>query len=192
MTNPRIIAGIDEAGRGALAGPVVACCVVFKPHFKDVGILNDSKQLSPSKRYAIYTQILPYIEFGIGLCTHRQIDRTNILRATLLAMQKSARRCLAEYDHIIVDGNRKPNILGSIETQVKADARIPEVQAASIMAKVIRDQIMTRYHDRYPHYGFHQHAGYGTKNHYHALSTHGPCPIHRKGFNLNRQLTLWS
>ncbi|MGA0241403.1 MAG: ribonuclease HII [Candidatus Marinamargulisbacteria bacterium] len=186
-----LIAGIDEAGRGALAGPVVACCVAFKSTFKNTALLNDSKQLSVNQRFDIYNKIRPYIYLGVGMVTHRGIDQMNILNATLLAMQKCARRCPINCDHIIIDGNRRPNIPGSIETMVKADQLIDQVKAASICAKVLRDRCMVRYHARYPEYEFHRHKGYGTKQHYVTLFQQSPSPIHRKSFNLNHQLSLF-
>ncbi len=188
---PGNTAGIDEAGRGALAGPVVACCVVFKESFSFHGDINDSKRLSPKKRNQLFNDIIPHIHLGIGMATHRLINKKNILNATLMAMKTAIRRFPASIGHAIIDGNTAPKLTISYETMVKADAKIPEVMMASICAKVIRDRLMHKYHRIYTGYGFDGHKGYGTKKHYNALFDLGHCPIHRTSFNLTKQLTLF-
>lgn len=184
-------AGIDEAGRGALAGPVVACCVVLKESFSLHDDVNDSKKLSPKNRDHLFNAIIPHIQLGIGMATHRLINKINILNATLMAMKTAIRRFPAPIGHAIIDGNKAPKLTISHETMIKADGKIPEVMAASICAKVIRDRLMQKYHRIYTQYGFDSHKGYGTKQHYNALFDLGHCPIHRTTFNLNKQLTLF-
>lgn len=187
-----VIAGIDEAGRGALAGPVVACAVAFKDSFDLFNDINDSKQLSETKRSKLFDQMRDTIYLGVGIVSHRKINRMNILQATFLAMSKSVRKIPTSIDHVIIDGNKTPNIDISCEAIVKADTKIDQVKAASICAKVIRDRLMIKYHRIYSEYGFDGHKGYGTKKHYDSLFDHGHCPIHRTGFNLNKQLTLFN
>ena len=192
MTNQPVIAGVDEAGRGALAGPVVACSVVFKDTFALVDDIADSKRLSASKRDALFDQMRPHIHLGIGIVSHRKINTINILQATFIAMATSLRKTPTHIDHAIIDGNKTPNTPVSCEAIVKADATIDQVKAASICAKVIRDRLMMKYHRIYSDYGFDGHKGYGTKKHYDALFKQGHCAIHRTGFNLNKQLTLFN
>ena len=189
--HPRIIAGVDEAGRGALAGPVVACCAVLKPTFHLHDQVNDSKKLSENKRYGLFDDLLDHIFLGIGLYSHRAIKIQNILTVTLNAMATAVRKTNTHFDHIIIDGNKAPHLTHSFETMVKADAKVTEVMVASICAKVIRDRLMLKYNRIYKGYGFDAHKGYGTKVHYDALFKKGPCPVHRTSFNLNRQLTLF-
>ena len=188
----RIIAGVDEAGRGALAGPVVACSVSFKSSFDFFDVIDDSKKLSEEKRYKIFNQIQPHIYLGTGIVSHRYINRTNILQATLVAMRKAINKMPIKVDHAIIDGNRVPRVDISCAAVIKADATIPEVKAASICAKVIRDRLMIKYNRIYTRYAFDGHKGYGTKQHYDSLHEHGHCAIHRVDFNLNKQLTLFS
>jgi len=186
-----ITAGIDEAGRGALAGPVIACCVILKPSFCYFSELNDSKKLTEKKRITIFNTIKPHLYLTIGAVSHKTIESINILNATLLAMKKSINKSSQPIDHIIIDGNKQPKTTISCETKVKADATVPQVQAASICAKVIRDLLMQHYNKKYPGYNFDHHKGYGTKQHYDIIQKKGPSPIHRLTFNLNKQLTLW-
>ena len=187
----RIIAGVDEAGRGALAGPVVACCVVLKASFNLHDEVNDSKKLSEQKRNALFNNFLDDIFLGIGLNSHRFISTHNVLNATMVAMKTAIRKNVGGFNHIIIDGNKAPQLNQSFETMVKADSIITEVMVASICAKVIRDRLMQKYNRIYGGYGFDQHKGYGTKLHYDSLFRNGPCPIHRSSFNLNKQLTLF-
>ena len=185
------IAGVDEAGRGALAGPVVACCATLKSSCFHSEI-NDSKKLTPKKRDELFNLIQDHIHLGIGLSSHRLINRKNVLKATMIAMQHAVRKHTSPIDHVIIDGNKAPKLTISHETMVKADAKVAEVMVASICAKVIRDRLMQKYDRIYSVYGFNAHKGYGTKNHYDALHKHGHCAIHRTSFNLNKQLTLFN
>lgn len=185
------IAGVDEAGRGALAGPVVACCATLKPSFCFYEEINDSKKLSELKRNHLFDAMRQHIHLGIGLTTHRFISRKNVLKATLVAMEQAVRKHTSPIDHVIIDGNKAPELTISHETMVKADAKVAEVMVASICAKVIRDRLMQKYDRIYSGYGFSGHKGYGTKKHYDALHNHGHCAIHRTSFNLNKQLTLF-
>ena len=186
-----ILAGVDEAGRGALAGPVVACCAVLKESFKLHKDVNDSKKLSEKKRYELFDALKKDIYLGIGLNSHRYINQYNVLNATITAMATAVRKNMAEYNHIVIDGNKAPKLEQSHETMVKADAKVTEVMVASICAKVIRDKLMVKYNRLYAGYGFDVHKGYGTKKHYDALFSKGPSPVHRTSFNLNKQLTLF-
>jgi len=191
-SSPVIIAGVDEAGRGALAGPVVACCAVLKESFHLHEEVNDSKKLSEKKRYELFDALKKDIYLGIGLNSHRYINQHNVLNATMTAMATSVRKNMGKYNHIIIDGNKAPKLDQSHETMVKADAKVTEVMVASICAKVIRDKLMLKYNRLYSGYGFDIHKGYGTKKHYDALFDKGPCPVHRTSFNLNKQLTLFN
>jgi ribonuclease HII len=189
--SPIIIAGVDEAGRGALAGPVIACCAVLKESFKLHNDVNDSKKLTEKKRYELFDTLKNDIYLGIGLNSHRYINQHNVLNATMAAMATAVRKNRSRYNHIIIDGNKAPKLDQSHETMVKADAKVTEVMVASICAKVIRDKLMLKYNRLYGGYGFDRHKGYGTKKHYDALFNKGPCPVHRTSFNLNKQLTLF-
>lgn len=194
MTHP-IIVGVDEAGRGALAGPVVAAAVVLPAHY-DIPFLGDSKALSPKRRREAYEAIFSQaIAISIAKQTPTQIDAVNILNATLFAM-KDAIEGLdfspTQIHTVIVDGNKRPYCPEyPLQTQVKADRDVPSVSAASIIAKVTRDLMMTTAHNEYPHYGFSDHAGYGTASHYDAIFKYGPCSLHRKSFNLTKQERLF-
>ena len=188
----QVLAGVDEAGRGALAGPVVACSVVFKKSFSLFDKIADSKQLSEIKRYALFDEMRAFIHLGIGIVSHRKINSINILEATFLAMATALRKTPVMIDHAIIDGNKTPTTNISCEAVIKADATVDQVKAASICAKVIRDRLMIKYHRIYSTYGFNIHKGYGTRQHYNQLFNHGHCPIHRTSFNLNKQLTLFN
>ena len=187
----RSVAGVDEAGRGALAGPVVAAAVILGPMVK-LSLLGDSKQLTLGQRERAYAHLRMNSIIGLGIVSHRTIDRINILNATLLAMTKAIWRLSIVPDQILIDGNRKPNLdRDAVETVVKGDQSVPCIGAASIVAKVIRDILMRRYNRRYEGYGFDQHKGYGTWQHYQSLSRQGPSLIHRKSFKLSKQLDLF-
>ena len=192
MTVLSVIGGVDEAGRGALAGPVVSCCVSFKDSFSFYADINDSKKLSEARRYHLFDLIRPHIFLGIGITSHRLINKRNILNATLHSMSIAIRKHPVDMNHVIIDGNKCPDVGISCEAIVKADATIDQVKAASICAKVIRDRLMLKYHRIYDQYCFDIHKGYGTKKHYDSLFKYGHCPIHRTSFNLNKQLTLFS
>jgi ribonuclease HII len=175
-----IIAGVDEAGRGPLAGPVVAAAVILT---NDVNIdgIDDSKKISPIKREELFPKIQK-LAHGVAVVGSHVIDDINILQATRLAMKQAVDKLLINPDILLIDGNQK--IESPIEqwTIVKGDAKSLSIAAASILAKVTRDRIMKNYHQQYPQYEFSRHKGYGTKRHRELIVKHGPCPIHRKTF----------
>ncbi|WP_270941949.1 ribonuclease HII [Romboutsia lituseburensis] len=179
------IGGIDEAGRGPLAGPVVASVVVFKPNTKIEGI-NDSKKLSESKRDELFDIIKEQaLDYGIGIVNNEEIDEFNILNATYMAMKKAI-NCLEKTpDYLLVDAATIPGIDTDQKSIIKGDSKSISIAAASILAKVTRDSIMYQYEEMYPGYGFKSHKGYGTKEHYEAIEKLGITPIHRKSFLKN-------
>lgn len=179
----KISAGVDEAGRGPLAGPVVAAAVILSEECQING-LNDSKKLSPQKREALFHQIKRLaIVTGVGIVESEEIDRINILRASLLAMEFAVTNLNPRPDYLLIDGNILTSLSIPQETVVRGDSRCCSIAAASIIAKVIRDSIMDDYHNIYPEYNFNKHKGYPTKEHLESLKKFGPCPIHRKTFN---------
>lgn len=180
-----MLAGVDEAGRGPLAGPVVAACVVLPQDLFLPGV-NDSKKLAPKKREALFDQILENAhEVGIGIVGQKTIDRMNILNASLKAMWKAVNKLKNQPHFILVDGNQKiPNLSVPQMPVVKGDSQSLSIAAASIVAKVTRDRIMLEYHRRYPEFCFADHKGYATKVHREALKAFGPCQIHRRSFKL--------
>lgn len=177
------IAGVDEAGRGPLAGPVVAaaCMLHEKSLFQH---LNDSKQLTQEQRNKLFAQITAdqRVVYGIGMSDVSTIDRVNILQATFLAMQSAVAALPVEPDYLLIDGNRLPGFLYPAEAIVEGDARSISIAAASILAKVTRDRMMVELDKQWPEYGFKRHKGYGTEEHLEAIRKFGPCPIHRKSF----------
>ncbi|MDR2693341.1 MAG: ribonuclease HII [Chitinispirillales bacterium] len=178
------IAGIDEAGRGPLAGPVVAAAVILDLNCPIDGV-NDSKKLTAAKRDRLFELITGTAKaYGVGVADQREIDGVNILQATFLAMRRALEGVGGQYDLLLVDGNR--HIAGiSRERQrtiVGGDALSASIAAASIIAKVTRDRMMDGYHERYPRYDFAKHKGYGTKRHIEMIKMHGLCEIHRKSF----------
>ncbi|MES2217962.1 MAG: ribonuclease HII [Pseudomonadota bacterium] len=177
-----IIAGIDEAGRGPLAGPVVAAAVILNPSRRING-LADSKVLSEKKREELYLRIQEHaLAWAVGSADVLEIDTINILQASLLAMQRAV-EALSITPHIaFVDGNQAPKLMCEVKTMVNGDALHSSISAASIIAKVTRDREMTRLAEHYPHYGFEQHKGYGTREHLAALERHGVCNIHRRSY----------
>jgi ribonuclease HII len=175
------IAGIDEAGRGPWAGPVVAAAVVLDPSDIPKG-LNDSKLLRPEARERLALELADCAEVGIGIASVERIDRDNILVATLWAMAEACAALRLPPDLALVDGNRAPPLCCPVETIVDGDAQVVSIAAASIIAKVKRDAIMRDLGLAYPAYGFAQHKGYGTAAHRAALTAHGPCPVHRRSF----------
>ncbi|MCC0691868.1 MULTISPECIES: ribonuclease HII [Clostridioides] len=179
------IGGIDEAGRGPLAGPVVASVVVFKKNTKIEGV-NDSKKLSEAKRDELFEVIKKEaLDYGIGIVNNEEIDEFNILNATYMAMKKAI-NCLKQApDYLLVDAATIPGIDIAQNPIVKGDSKSISIAAASILAKVTRDSIMYQYDRVYPEYGFKSHKGYGTKEHYEAIEKHGITPIHRKSFLKN-------
>jgi ribonuclease HII len=190
------IAGIDEAGRGPLAGPVFAAAVIIKPaklkiknsKFKILlREVKDSKKLTPQKREKLYHLLIknPDIEWGIGEVSEKVIDKINIKNAAELAMEKAVRKLNEQPDFLIIDGkylkNKKLKSM-TYKLIIKADEKVFSCSCASIIAKVARDRIMDRYHEKYPRYGFKKHKGYPTRLHFKMLKKHGPCKIHRKTF----------
>lgn len=179
------VCGIDEAGRGPLAGPVCAAAVILPPDC-DISGLNDSKKLSEKKREALFPVIQEKaLAFGIGWATAEEIDRVNILQATFLAMARAVEALPAPADYALVDGNRMPPLPIPGETIVKGDATSASIAAASILAKVSRDRLLRRLDEEHPEYGFAKHKGYGTKAHYEAIRKYGLLPEHRRGFLKN-------
>ena len=177
-----IICGVDEAGRGPLAGPVCAAAVILPPHL-DIPGLDDSKKLTDKRR----RELMPIIKekaiaYGIGFASHEEIDEINILQATFLAMQRALDQLQVKPDFALIDGNREKDFGLPVKTVVKGDSLSANIAAASVLAKVTRDDLMEAMAEEYPHYGFEIHKGYGTKAHYAALTEHGPSPIHRMTF----------
>lgn len=178
------LAGIDEAGRGPLAGPVVAAAVVFYPDSYIEGV-NDSKKLSPKKREALASIISEEaVSVSTGIVNEREIDRINILQATYQAMRQAVAGLSVQPEHILVDGHAIPNMQIRQTAIVGGDHQVFSIAAASIIAKVTRDQIMCRYDEKFPEYGFAKHKGYPTRQHVEALFKLGPCPIHRESFKI--------
>lgn len=179
----KIPAGVDEAGRGPLAGPVVAACVVL-PKGCEVRGLNDSKKLSHIQRKRILKEITKKaLAFSIGIVEPNEIDRINILRAALQAMEISVKNITDRPDYLLIDGNQRTSLPMPQETVIKGDSKCASIAAASVIAKVMRDYIMEKYHYMYPEYNFIKHKGYPTKEHFEAIRQHGPCPIHRRSFS---------
>ena len=186
----RRIAGVDEAGRGPLAGPVVAAAVILPATWIDGGMphelerLNDSKQLSETQRDQFFEIIVshPEISFGIAGNDATEIDRWNILQATHRAMNAALAKLSPAPDHALVDGRAVKSLAVPQTALVKGDSRSYSIAAASVLAKVTRDRMMLEFHSRWPQYGFAEHKGYGTPQHLLALTEHGPCPIHRMTF----------
>lgn len=177
------IAGIDEAGRGPLAGPVVAvACIIPEDVF--IPGVDDSKKLTPQKRQAIFELIKAdtRILFGIGIVSHDLIDAINIFQATVQAMHLAVANLTCVPDYLLVDGMKLSHPSIPAQKIIKGDQLSQSIAAASIIAKETRDEMMRDYHKQWPHYGFDQHKGYATALHKHALSLHGPCPIHRLTF----------
>lgn len=188
-------AGCDEAGRGCLAGPVVAAAVILDPQ-KPIHSLNDSKKLSAKNRAFLREEIMEKaLAYGLGIVDHVEIDQINILNASILAMHKALAQLPIQPDFILVDGNRfKPYQQIPYECMVKGDARFASIAAASILAKTERDQIMSDLHQMHPEYDWQQNQGYPTKAHRTAIQNHGPSPYHRMTFQLlaqNNQFTLF-
>ena len=176
------VCGVDEAGRGPLAGPVCAAAVILPSHLELPG-LDDSKKLTDKRRRELFPVIKEQaIAYGIGLASHEEIDEINILQATFLAMERALAALTVKPDHVLIDGNRAKDFGIPVTTVVKGDSLSANIAASSILAKVTRDMIMEEEAVRYPQYGFEIHKGYGTKAHYEALRTYGPSPIHRMTF----------
>lgn len=176
------ICGVDEAGRGPLAGPVCAAAVILPPNLVIPG-LNDSKKLTDKKRRELAPLIREQaLAYGIAFATHEEIDSINILQATFLAMERAVAQLQLRPDLLLIDGNREKDFGIPVQTVVHGDSRSANIAAASVLAKVTRDDYMLEMAKQYPEYGFEIHKGYGTKMHYDALRTYGACPIHRQSF----------
>ncbi len=176
------ICGVDEAGRGPLAGPVCAAAVILPPDVELPG-LNDSKKLSEKKRELLFPMIQEQaVAWSVAFASVEEIEELNILRATFLAMNRAIAGLNVKPDLALIDGNQNREIAMPSRTVVHGDARCACIAAASILAKVSRDRLMKELAVRYPQYGFEKHKGYGTKAHYAALREYGPCPIHRRSF----------
>lgn len=175
------IAGLDEAGRGPLAGPVVAAAVVLPDGF-DIDGIGDSKAMTARAREMMFERITSEAAYGVGIIEPEVIDRINILRATDAAMRAALKELGAAFDFILVDGRPVPELPGPSRAIVKGDSLSVSIGAASIVAKVTRDRIMVELDSKYPEYGFAGHKGYGCKSHLAALNEFGPCPCHRRSF----------
>jgi ribonuclease HII len=179
-----LVAGIDEAGRGPLAGPVVAAAAVLPAEFSLAG-LNDSKLLTERVReqlFEVLTTAGKLVCYGIGIAEPAEIDRFNILRATFLAMHRAVTALPIQPDHVLVDGLPVPVFQQPQTAVVGGDGKSMSIAAASVIAKVTRDRMMRKWHNQFPQYDFNQNKGYGTPAHLENLQTHGPCPIHRRSF----------
>jgi len=187
-SGPQIVAGVDEAGRGPLAGPVVVAAVVLDPGYPIAG-LDDSKKLSQKRREELYPVIVEcsaawaVVEVGPA-----EIDCVNILQATMLGMKRAVEQLKPAPTLALVDGNRAPELKCSVRTIIHGDSLEPAISAASILAKVTRDRMMHKLHDSYPEYRFDRHKGYPTAEHLELLARHGPCPVHRRSFAPVRKL----
>jgi ribonuclease HII len=184
------VAGVDEAGRGPLAGPVVAAAVILPAKWAESGLpheldgLNDSKQLSPAQRERFFTFLTgcDEVEFAIAQIDSPQIDEINILRATHQAMNAALAKLNPQPQHALVDGRPVRTMRVAQTAIIRGDARSYSIAAASVLAKVTRDRLMLEFDRQWPAYGFAEHKGYGTARHLAAIAAHGPCPIHRKSF----------
>lgn len=189
--------GLDEAGRGPLAGPVVAGAVAL-PYPCPIRGLNDSKQLNEATRERLFDRIMERsLAFGIAECDHTEIDSLNILQASLTAMARAWQQVVDKIPGlaaavVLVDGNMRAKLPPAViqHPAIKGDGRSYNIAAASILAKVTRDRQMVAYHEQWPQYGFDRHKGYPTKAHRAAVAEHGPCPIHRRSFNMPAQMSL--
>ncbi len=177
------IAGVDEAGRGPLAGPLVVACVELDPA-RPIDGIDDSKRLTPARREALYDLIVAHARaHAVIIVEPAEIDRLNILQATLAGMRRSVEALAQRPELVLIDGNRVPPALPcAARAIVGGDGKEPAIGAASILAKVTRDRLMIELHDAYPHYGFAAHKGYPSPDHLAALALHGPCPAHRRSY----------
>jgi len=178
-----MLAGVDEVGRGPLAGPVVTAAVILSPDDPYLGQYRDSKKVAEKKRLKLYHHIRQHaVAYSVTLATLEEIDQLNILHATMLSMRRSVQALSVIPSKVLVDGNRVPDLSIPAEAIIGGDDSVQEIAAASIIAKVVRDRMMAMYDVQFPGYQFAKHKGYGTKVHMEALRAHGPCPIHRKSF----------
>lgn len=177
-----LVCGVDEAGRGPLAGPVYAAAVILHPN-QPIHGLDDSKKLSARRRDVLAFEIrAKALAWAIAFATVEEIDQINILQASLLAMQRAVAALQPSATLALIDGNRSPTLLIPARAIIGGDALEPAISAASILAKTARDEVMCQLHAEYPHYGLDKHKGYGTKDHLAALAQHGPAPFHRRSF----------
>lgn len=178
------IAGVDEVGRGPLAGPVVAAACIIPKGVLIEGI-DDSKKIESSKREEVFQRIInhPKVSYSVGIVDNKVIDQINILQASFLAMKQAIRKLLIKPDFLLFDGNQYPMTSIPSNAIVKGDSLSISIAAASIIAKQTRDKIMEEYHIKWPHFGFDQHKGYATEKHRNAIVKHGPCEIHRRSFD---------
>ncbi len=177
-----LIAGVDEAGRGPHAGPVFSAAVILPP-LNGLPDTMDSKKLSPARRETLYDEILSVaVAWHVSSIESQVIDRINILQATLKAMVQAVKNLSDIPEMILVDGSHTPFVDSHSRALKKGDGISQSIGAASVLAKVMRDRLMARYHEEYPQYGFARHKGYGTREHLEAIAKHGPCPIHRRSF----------
>ncbi len=184
-----MIAGVDEAGRGPLAGPVVAAAVILPDNHAIIG-LDDSKKLTAKARARLELEIMNCAQYSVAQCCETEIDDINILQATMLAMARAVEGLDMAPDHVLVDGNRLPRWGYSAEAVIGGDAIHPCISAASILAKECRDRLMIAAAEQYPHYGWERNKGYGTAEHLAALRQYGPTPLHRRSFAPVAQLEL--
>ena len=186
-----VIAGIDEAGRGPLAGPVVVAAVILPEKFRH-STLNDSKKLSPDRREEIYEELTHRtdVTWAVAMADHEEVDRRNIFWATVVAMERATRKLAVQPEHVLIDGNHIRGFSYPQTAIVGGDGRSFSIAAASVIAKVTRDRHMMEMDRHYPGYEFAQHKGYGTALHRERLDLHGPCPIHRRSFLPVRQMEL--
>lgn len=186
----RLTAGVDEAGRGPLAGPVVVAAVIL-PATYDLACLDDSKRLTALKRERLQPQIeAQAIAWSVEFVTAQEIDRVNILQATMNGMQRAVEKLSPAPLRAMIDGNRAPSLSCEVTTVIGGDGLIPSISAASVLAKVYRDRLMLKFHRQYPEYGFDRHKGYPTAHHLERLNTLGPCEIHRRSFAPVRKALL--
>lgn len=185
-----VLAGVDEAGRGPLAGPVVAAAVIL-PASAVIDGVRDSKKVPAPERELLFARITDAAEsYGIGIVEADEIDRTDILQATRSAMMAALNQLTVKPDLVLIDAVRLSALAGEQRSIIRGDATSASIAAASIVAKVTRDRLMVRYHEHYPHYGFDRHKGYGTRDHIDRIRQYGPCPIHRMSFDQVRTVPL--
>jgi len=178
-----MLAGVDEVGRGPLAGPVVTAAVILSPDDPYLGKYRDSKKVAEKKRLKLYRHIRKHaVAYSVSMASLDEIDQLNILHATMLSMRRSVQTLPVQPLKVLVDGNRVPDLAVPAEAIIGGDDLVQEIAAASIVAKVVRDRLMAMYDVQYPGYQFGKHKGYGTKVHMDALRELGPCPVHRKSF----------